>query len=232
MFRRPTDVPLAVDQTGLPPEMTHGLILAVCLGPLLEEGAVDPAFAFAMKMVGWNARPLGRKIPKNYATHLAEVFNEHVDDYITSGQDSRNKLEIEIAAKLGSSCGALYRVCEADGCNQQEGCGLRKLKYCPQCRMVFTYTSLLLTSTDFYCQTVYCSVKCQHAHWKVHKNFCCAPSQTEQPLPSQRALQESLSQMVETMCIHQRVKNLEQDQGLSPDAVPLEHTHGFEEPPL
>ncbi|TDL24220.1 hypothetical protein BD410DRAFT_786321 [Rickenella mellea] len=178
-FRRPTDVPLAVAQTGIPPEMADADILKSCLDAFLRSGSVDPAFAFAMKKVRWNARPLGRKLPKTYAVDLAQAFNEYVDDYVASGQDFRQKMEIEIAAKLGSSCGALYRVCEANGCNEQEGRSLKQLKYCRECRMA-----------------VYCSVTCQRAHWPIHKNVCCSTSQTEQPLPSQRVLQEKLSQMV------------------------------------
>ncbi|TDL24224.1 hypothetical protein BD410DRAFT_854271 [Rickenella mellea] len=135
-YRRPTDIPLAVAQTGIPPELESVDILGSCLEDVSRKGSVDPAFVFAMKMVRWNARPLGRKVPKNFAMDLARVFNEHVDGYIVSGQDSRPKLEIEIAAKLGPSCGALYRICEAEGCNKQEGRNLKKLKYCRACRMV------------------------------------------------------------------------------------------------
>ncbi|TDL24226.1 hypothetical protein BD410DRAFT_114075 [Rickenella mellea] len=159
ILRRPTDVPLAVAQVGVPSEIERGNVamLPVCLGALSRNGSVDPAFAFAMKMVRWHARPLGRKVPKNYATELARTFNKYVDEYIASARDSRNKLEIEIEAKLGSSCGALYRVCEADRCTEQEGRTSAKFKYCQECRMA-----------------VYCSVKCQRAHWNVHEDVCCA----------------------------------------------------------
>ncbi|TDL24221.1 hypothetical protein BD410DRAFT_113782 [Rickenella mellea] len=134
-FRRPTDIPLAVAQTGIPPELGNEAIWDSCFQDVSRKGSVDPAFVFAMKMVSWNARPLGRKVPKNYAMDLARIFNEHVDSYIASGQDSRPKLAIEIAAKLGPSCGALYRICEAERCNKQEGRHLQTLKYCQECRM-------------------------------------------------------------------------------------------------
>ncbi|TDL24231.1 hypothetical protein BD410DRAFT_786336 [Rickenella mellea] len=185
MLRRLTDVPLAVDQIGLPPEMpVNGMVLLeIHLNVLLERGLLDPGFVFAVKKASWNARPLGRKIPKKYATDLAQGFNKHVDEYINSGLDSRKAMEIEMASKLGPSCGALYRVCEAQGCKEQEGRRLIKLKYCQKCRMA-----------------VYCSLRCQRAHWKVHKTVCCAPFQTEQPLSSQRELQESLSQSFMEVC--------------------------------
>ncbi|TDL24233.1 hypothetical protein BD410DRAFT_827242 [Rickenella mellea] len=186
VLARATDMPLAVGKTGIPPEIENpSTLLLETLEDLSEDGLVDPAFAFAIPRARWNVRPLGRKVPKQFSSRYAKSFNGYVDQYIAKGRDPRNKLEIEIAAKIGPSCGALYRVCEADGCNKQEGRNIDMLKMCQACKL-----------------TVYCSVQCQEAHWKVHKQICCAPFQTEQPLPSQRVLQERLTESVVAHCAH------------------------------
>ncbi|TDL24230.1 hypothetical protein BD410DRAFT_786333 [Rickenella mellea] len=217
MLRRTKDLPWAVTQIGLPPEIDEWVLVELHLDTLSMVGLVDPGFAFAIKKANWNARPLGRKIPKKYATDIAQVFNKHVDEYIASGRDSRKAMDVEIASKLGPSCGALYRVCEAQGCNKQEGRRIKKLKYCRNCRMA-----------------VYCSLKCQHAHWKVHEIVCCAPFQTEQPLPSQRALQGSLTQNVLKICStlihHIKDKEPKRFRRLFPEGVPkvYEHQPGFD----
>jgi hypothetical protein len=61
-----------------------------------------------------------------------------VDKYIASGVDSRPRFEIEAAAKIGVSLGAMCRVCEADSCTKMEGREIQKLSTCSRCQMVWT----------------------------------------------------------------------------------------------
>ncbi|TDL22391.1 hypothetical protein BD410DRAFT_898322 [Rickenella mellea] len=82
MVRRRTDVPLAVTQLGLPPEMEDRVMLPLCLCTLMRSESVDRAFGFAVAKVVWHVRPLGRKVPKKYAAGLARAFNKHVDDEV------------------------------------------------------------------------------------------------------------------------------------------------------
>ncbi|TDL24194.1 hypothetical protein BD410DRAFT_896906 [Rickenella mellea] len=208
-LNRLDDIPSVMTQTGIPIELQDKADWAAHLEDLSRMKLVDPAFAFAMRRVKWNIRPMGRKLPKNFAEFCARSYNENVDEYIATRRDGRGKLDIEIAAKLGPSCGALYRVCEADGCSKQEGRNVAKLKMCQKCKM-----------------TVYCSVQCQKAHWKVHKPICGDPFQTEQPLPSQSVLYESMSETVVEICseLLQRLKDgdPERYRGLFPEGVPEE----------
>ncbi|KAJ7134738.1 hypothetical protein C8R44DRAFT_730094 [Mycena epipterygia] len=104
---------------------------------------------------------------------LSEEWNTVVDKYIASGEDSRPRSEIEEAAKIGVSLGALHRVCEADGCDKVEARGIEKASTCTPCKMTF-----------------YCGLACQKAHWRTHKQICGSVEQTERSLPSQVALSD------------------------------------------
>ncbi|TDL24167.1 hypothetical protein BD410DRAFT_896884 [Rickenella mellea] len=215
-LKRPNELPSVVTQTGIPPELQEKVDWVLHLEDLFRKKLVDRAFAYAMIKTEWHIRPLGRKLPKSYAMFHARSYNECVDDYIANGRDNRKTLDIEIAAKLGPSCGALYRICEADGCSKQEGRNVSKLKMCQKCKM-----------------TVYCSIQCQKDHWKDHKPICGAPSQTEQPLPSQRVLHESISAGVVKIVsdLIQRLKAGDPERYLQlfPEGVPAdfekEHTN-------
>ncbi|TDL24192.1 hypothetical protein BD410DRAFT_786284 [Rickenella mellea] len=102
----------------------------------------------------------------------AKTFNDHVDEYIRKGTDMRRKLDIERAAKIRSSGGAMFKVCKAEQCNLQEGGNTGSFKCCGKCKLAF-----------------YCSLGCQRAHWRDHKIICGSADQTEQTLPSQQTLE-------------------------------------------
>ncbi|TDL24168.1 hypothetical protein BD410DRAFT_896885 [Rickenella mellea] len=203
------DVPSVMTEIGIPPELQEKADWAAHLEDLFRMKLVDPAFAFAMTRVQWNIRPLGRRLPKSFGEFCARSYNEYVDEYIATRRDGRGKLNIEIAAKLGPSCGALSRVCEVDDCSKQEGRNVAKLKMCQKCKM-----------------TVYCGVQCQKAHWKVHKSICGTPLQTEQPLPSQRVLHESMATAVVEIVsdLIQRLKHGDPERYLQlfPEGVPAD----------
>jgi hypothetical protein len=64
-------------------------------------------------------------------------WNAVVDQYIlTASDEKRSKVEIERAAKIGSSNGALYRHCEGQGCDKMEGQGRVTLSQCTKCKIV------------------------------------------------------------------------------------------------
>lgn len=63
------------------------------------------------------------------------MWNRTIDEYISLGLDKRPKSEIERAAKIGRSHGALYRKCEGANCEKQEGQDV-KLVCCSKCKIV------------------------------------------------------------------------------------------------
>jgi hypothetical protein len=65
-----------------------------------------------------------------------ERWNAAVDKFISLGVHGRSKEEIERAAKIGHSNGALYRKCEGVECGKLEGKDIDKLSYCSACKMV------------------------------------------------------------------------------------------------
>lgn len=65
-----------------------------------------------------------------------KAWNDTVDHYIRSGLDDRPKKEIERAAKIGPSNGALYRTCYGENCTVTEGRDVQKLEKCGNCRIV------------------------------------------------------------------------------------------------
>ncbi|TDL24191.1 hypothetical protein BD410DRAFT_838248 [Rickenella mellea] len=140
---------------------------------VVQRNLIDPAFAYAVKSVGWVPKPLGGPVySKTQMEFRAGLFNDFVDEYIGQGTDKRPKLEIERAAKMRPSCGALYKVCEAKQCDLQEGGDIAPFKRCGKCRLTF-----------------YCSSDCQKADWKHHKKICGSHGQVELPLPSQQAFE-------------------------------------------
>jgi hypothetical protein len=110
---------------------------------------------------------------------------------IDSGVDSRPRSEIEWAAKIGISLGAMYRACEADGCDKVEGRDIEKMLTCARCKVVRLHDTLYSLACS-YCttQTFYCSASCQKVHWRTPKPLCGSLDQTEQPLSSQVALSD------------------------------------------
>ncbi|KAF7347489.1 hypothetical protein MVEN_01505100 [Mycena venus] len=142
-----------------------------CLEIGCRENIADPAFSFAYLETQFFPSPQGRSSSKHYCRQRQKEWNAAVDKYITAGTDPRPRSEIEAAAKVGISLGAMYRACEADGCDKVEGRDIEKVATCARCKMTF-----------------YCGPTCQKAHWRTHKQICGQPEQTERPLPSQVAL--------------------------------------------
>ena len=66
---------------------------------------------------------------------MQTIWNQHIDDYISQGKDSRSREEIERAAKVGSGNGALFRVCKADKCKKVES-SEAKFSICAKCKNV------------------------------------------------------------------------------------------------
>ncbi|KAF8161759.1 hypothetical protein K438DRAFT_1859395 [Mycena galopus ATCC 62051] len=144
-----------------------------CLAEACSLGIVDRGFAVTYLEIRALPWPQGRKSSKYQGRQFSKTWNEVVDKYIASGVDSRPRTEIEAAAKVGISLGALFRVCEADGCAKREGRDIEKVSVCGRCKMTF-----------------YCGAACQKSHWPVHKRVCGSENQTERPLPSQLAFSE------------------------------------------
>lgn len=144
-----------------------------CLKLGCQENIADPAFTSAYFDTQFFPSPQGRTSSKLWCRQKQKEWNASVDEYISSGVDSRSRSEIEEAAKIGISLGAMYRACEADGCNKVEGRDIEKVSTCARCKMTF-----------------YCGPTCQKLHWSTHKQVCGTPQQTERPLPSQMALSD------------------------------------------
>ncbi|KAJ7047142.1 hypothetical protein C8F04DRAFT_987586 [Mycena alexandri] len=138
-----------------------------------ETTVADPAFSFAYLETKFLPIPKGRNYNKHWCYQLQTVWNAAVDKYIAKNVDSRPRLEIEAAAKVGNSLGAMYRACEAEGCDKVEGQNIGKVLTCSRCQMSF-----------------YCGPACQKSHWRTHKKICGSVGQTEPALPSKVALCE------------------------------------------
>ena len=81
-------------------------------------------------------RPAGRTASKVHCLEFQNEWNEAVDKYLAFGVDPRPNHIVEREAKIGTSCGALYKKCEGPGCEKIEGRDIPKLNYCARCRMV------------------------------------------------------------------------------------------------
>jgi len=138
---------------------------------LLANGLMDPAFAYGLKQLDFTPRPQGLKLSKRDCRGYMQEWNAVIDEYISSGRDQRPRGEIERAAKIGLSNGALYRRCEGANCDKVEGKNLQKSLCCSQCKM-----------------SIYCSTACQKSAWRSHKSVCGSDTQHEQSLPSQEAI--------------------------------------------
>ncbi|KZP28840.1 hypothetical protein FIBSPDRAFT_235219 [Athelia psychrophila] len=106
---------------------------------------------------------------------------------------SRPAIDIERAAKIGISLGALHPVCEGSAeCKKMAGSEVQKLLHCSRCqmvrKMVFAIVWRILDVEPHLSQTYYCSALCQRAAWPKHKKVCGKPGQREQALPSQEKL--------------------------------------------
>lgn len=81
-------------------------------------------------------RPQGRTLDKETCVEVQTRWNHAIDEYISHGTDKRQKIEIERAAKIGRSLGALYKKCEGVNCERQEGKDIDKLVCCSKCKIV------------------------------------------------------------------------------------------------
>ncbi|KAJ6453459.1 hypothetical protein C8R47DRAFT_1168000 [Mycena vitilis] len=133
--------------------VTEGLELTCRQGKI-----ADPAFNFAYLETAFFPSPQGRTSSKHYCRQRQKEWNAAVlEKYISSGVDARPVSEIEEAAKVGVSLGAMYRAYEADGCGKVEGRNIEKVFTCAGCQMTF-----------------YCSPRCQRMQWAAHKPLCGA----------------------------------------------------------
>lgn len=87
-------------------------------------------------------RPQGRTLDKRYLKKRQAAWNALIDEYIAHEGDPRPRDEIERAAKVGSSLGALYRICENPFCEKPEGKDNKTLRTCSKCKMVRCPVSL------------------------------------------------------------------------------------------
>jgi hypothetical protein len=97
-------------------------------------------------------RPRGRAASKRELTQLQTRWNAVVDEYILADNDKRSKTDIEHAAKIGSSNGALYRRCEGKGCDKEEGRGDVTLSQCTKCKIVSALHVLQMFSFHHPCR--------------------------------------------------------------------------------
>ncbi|KAF9066082.1 hypothetical protein BDP27DRAFT_1057660 [Rhodocollybia butyracea] len=143
-----------------------------------------------------------------------QEWNATVDRYIALGRDSRSKRDIERAAKIAHSLGALYRSCEAHGCGKAETEDVDKLLTCSGCKMSY-----------------YCGVDCQKRSWKDHKKLCGTVHQYEPPLPSQVAVQRFVRKHGVTMLLSRvgvdRLKGMVKKSPLQPQPESTVALHGY-----
>ncbi|KAF8064229.1 hypothetical protein FPV67DRAFT_1504054 [Lyophyllum atratum] len=177
-----------LDSQGLTEEEAFEFLgrIVIALSPQKQ---IDPAFAFAMRETQFLPRPQGRSFSKIACEAAEKQWNMAIDKYIASNPPgARSSIDIECAAKIRHTGGALFRTCEGPKCMKIEGKDIEKLNVCSKCRM-----------------SVYCSRTCQTAAWKQHKTICGDASQREQALPSQIAIDRYLLSAGK----HQKVEDLD-----------------------
>ncbi|KAK7063879.1 hypothetical protein R3P38DRAFT_15964 [Favolaschia claudopus] len=160
-----------VPQAMFNPELRDAITECMEIG--FRNKITDPAFTFAYFETKCYPWPQGRATSKFECRQKQKEWNVAVDKYIASGSDPRQRFEIERAAKVGVSLGAMIRVCEAKGCDKIEGRDIEKIATCGRCKISF-----------------YCGQACQKAAWPEHKKMCGNPQQIERPLPSQLAMRD------------------------------------------
>ena len=114
------------------------------LGTLYSETTIYP-----MAPTDVIIRPWSGQVSKIQARWRMDTFNRHVDEYISMGNDHRQKLDIEIASKIGINGGPLYKHCEAIGCNNREKRDVDKMRGCGGCKAVSTRTTLNAIASTF-----------------------------------------------------------------------------------
>ncbi|KAG6905398.1 hypothetical protein DXG01_002991 [Tephrocybe rancida] len=159
------------------PEKDAWMFIHSIIFRLEPRRVIDPAFEFAMKEVLFLPRPHGRSKSKMASLATQREWNASVDRYIASGAaGSRSQDDIEHAAKIGRTGGALYRVCEGLNCTKVEGRDIKALSQCGKCKIAST--------------------------WKTHKKVCGQGEQREQALPSQAAIDEFLIKEGMSVILH------------------------------
>ncbi|KAJ7116317.1 hypothetical protein C8R44DRAFT_627700, partial [Mycena epipterygia] len=157
------------------PEIKSAQFVKRLAQELLEEGLIDPAFAYALSRVDFAPRPQSRMCSRYLSESRQKRWNALIDEYIATKGDRRSKHMIERAAKIGTWNGALIRMCEGPDCGKFEGAEVETLKLCSKCKI-----------------SVYCSSSCQKSAWKTHKTECGKDGQHEQSLPSQDSVAQHL----------------------------------------
>ncbi|KAK7462883.1 hypothetical protein VKT23_007462 [Stygiomarasmius scandens] len=154
--------------------------MLLCMLPVIgrEDAALDPAFIFALDNVDFVPRPYQRQLTKQEEQRHMQEWNAAIDRYIETSSDSRSRTEIEIATKIASHGGPLFRRCEADGCEKVEGRDIEKMQKCSQCGLIF-----------------YCSRECQRSSWKVHKAECKSKTHRMQELPTQTVMEQVVMEL-------------------------------------
>ncbi|KAF8130057.1 hypothetical protein K438DRAFT_1788834 [Mycena galopus ATCC 62051] len=169
-------------------------------------------------------RPQGRKSSKFLCRQVQKKWNDAVDKYIALGVDSRPRVEIEAAAKIGVSLGAMFRICEAEGCEKAEGRNMEQVSVCGRCKMLIEFHRLSTAELpagncvglftigryapisgadevgifgNWSKRAVGGSIAAPKAKQSalVHKKLCGAENQIERPLPSQVATVQFLYDM-------------------------------------
>ncbi|KAH9928275.1 uncharacterized protein B0H18DRAFT_252922 [Fomitopsis serialis] len=138
----------------------------------------DPAFRHAATSLEFLPMPEGEWTPKPLGKFLSTGWNDRVDQYIASGQDTRSVSKIEQAAKLDPFFLPLWKRCEASGRTTIERPGL-KMKRCHGCQKIY-----------------YCGAPCQKAHWREHKDACKRGDHPLQMLRSQRIYSTILNEVI------------------------------------
>lgn len=67
---------------------------------------------------------------------MMEEWNAAVDQYISSGRDSRCAQDIEVEAKIAHHGGPLHRHCDSPTCGEVETRDVKKLQTCTGCKKV------------------------------------------------------------------------------------------------
>lgn len=86
--------------------------------------------------------PLASIISRVRRNEGVQEWNALVDEYIASGVDKRDPVEIENIAKIGLAGGPLHRKCEGPDCHNLEGRNNVKISVCAGCHKVSSFVSV------------------------------------------------------------------------------------------
>lgn len=75
-------------------------------------------------------------------------WNAVVDQYIATQGDPRDRLQIEVAAKIGIDGGPLYKACSAQNCGAIEKIDVPSLRKCSGCGIVSLFGFLDTSASE------------------------------------------------------------------------------------